>query len=544
MNLRTLSSASIALLNVVLFIAIILSGLYLAERHYSRFDLTSNKAYTLSPGTIDLLRNLQDVLHIKVYMSKDLPPEFTGPSRDITDTFEEFASVGGRKVSLRFIDPTDDEQLKSELNTMGILELRAQIRNKERLESKNIFFSAAFFYRNRKEIIRNLYEISDVELTSVQSIMKVANERIPKIAYVTSNKTLEMNEQISTLYKELLHTFNIAKVDLEKGEDIPNDADVLFVAGPKEKLSSWALYCIDKYLVSGGKVVMLVDRVQLNSTSTGADIQKVDSDIETLLAHYGVKVNQDVVCDFAKMGFLRYNYGGQVLAARYPMFVGIDKVSMTKYSSPITSGLQVLYFPWTSSLEFDTDKLSANTVTHLAVSSDQSTVQTGTFEIDPQRLRQIGDKKERIIASLITGKFKSYFDGKPKPTRPASSDAPPKPDTDAAETPESPSDGFLAVVASSYFASDSGAGMFGQTANNLQFMQNVFEYIAHGNALIGIRMKKVALQKVIEENLNKSKASLWLFNIALMPIVILLAAFIFKIISFLRKKRYEEMVGR
>ncbi len=556
MNLRSLSIRTIALVNLLLFAGILVSVMVLAEMHYKRLDLTANRAYTLSDGTVKMLRSLGDVLHIKVYMSKDLPPEFTAAAREIKDTFEEFAAVGGRNVNLRFIDPADDDKLKADLNQMGILELRAQIRKKERLEYKNIYFSAAFFYRNRKEIIRNLYQVGSLELAAARAIYKLIRERTPKIAYVTSAKTYDLNEGYSTLYKELLKTFNFAKVDLDKGEEIPEDADVLFIAGPNEKLSEWAKYQIDRYLTNGGNVVAFVEQVKFPESRDR--LVRVNSNLDELVANYGVKVNKDMVCDFLKRGIIRYNYGGQIIQAQYPPLVAVDKVAFSKYPSPITNGLEVLYLPWTSSITLEGKLKDRKDVQYLAVSSPQSTVQTSTFTIDPARLRPIGDKKERVLAVLVPGPFESAYKDKPAPAPPAGAKEETKKKPEASnggkegekEAQEETSaakekkKGYLVVVGNAFFASDDCRSMFWQTRVNMKFFQNLFEYLTMGSDLIGIRMKKLSLPKVLEEKLNKSKSLLWAFNIALMPFLLFAFATGFKIWSFMRKRRYEEMVGR
>jgi len=46
--------------------------------HFTRFDLTSEKRYSLAPATKKVLRKLDDVMFFKVYLSGDLPPLFNG----------------------------------------------------------------------------------------------------------------------------------------------------------------------------------------------------------------------------------------------------------------------------------------------------------------------------------------------------------------------------------------------------------------------------------------------------------------------------------
>ena len=56
---------------------IILAGLNLISSFvFTRFDLTSEKRFTLSPVTKNLVQELNDVVYVKIYLDGDFPPAF------------------------------------------------------------------------------------------------------------------------------------------------------------------------------------------------------------------------------------------------------------------------------------------------------------------------------------------------------------------------------------------------------------------------------------------------------------------------------------
>jgi gliding-associated putative ABC transporter substrate-binding component GldG len=545
MDMKKLPARTLIPVNIVLFVAIIIAFIILAERHFKRFDLTANQSYTLSEGSRSLVSSLKDVLHIKVYMTTKLPQELNASAREVRDTLEEFRSIGGRMVSLSFIDPGNDEALKAELNQMGILELRATVRQKERQESRSIYFSAALLYRNRKELILNLSSEPSLELAVSRAIKKLTTDRIPKVAYITSNGTASLDERLSGLYKTLIESNNFARVDLEKGERIPADADIAFLAGPRVKLSTWAKFALDQYLMGGGRLVVFADQIRLNDKMDG--IVANPTDLDQFLAHYGFKLNTDMVCDNLKMGHLVYNYGNQRVMDSCPAIVRIDKASFddVNNTSAVTKGLQSVFMPWSSSMELDTDKLASHRIERLLVSSQESTVQQSNYNVDPSFLRNpIGEKRARLMGALVSGPFTSQFKGADAPTPPPTAE-PPKPGDKAIERLDSTEKAHIAVVTSSYFAGNDAMSMMGgQYRVNMLFLQNLFDYLGMGDELIGIRMKGATMQAADEQVLNKSKTMLWLMNVLLMPLVVLLFGIVWKLFSYMKKRSYEQRMGR
>ncbi|MDD4395220.1 MAG: Gldg family protein, partial [Bacteroidales bacterium] len=66
-----------AIISIVATIVIVIAANILSSFWFARFDLTQDKRHSLSPSTVTLLKDLDDVVYIKVYIGgKDMPTSY------------------------------------------------------------------------------------------------------------------------------------------------------------------------------------------------------------------------------------------------------------------------------------------------------------------------------------------------------------------------------------------------------------------------------------------------------------------------------------
>ena len=100
------STNYIVLVLIVLGILAVLNFFFL--RHFSRIDLTQDKRYTLTSSTKEMLANLDDIVNIKLYFSKKLPPYLVNLKREVADILDEYKAYSGGNLSAKFIYPTEN----------------------------------------------------------------------------------------------------------------------------------------------------------------------------------------------------------------------------------------------------------------------------------------------------------------------------------------------------------------------------------------------------------------------------------------------------
>ena len=78
-----------------------------------RFDLTDEKRFSISKASESLLKNLDDVVYIEVYLDGELPSGFKRLKKSIKETLEEYAYYAGDNIEYKFIDPSIAKSTKA-----------------------------------------------------------------------------------------------------------------------------------------------------------------------------------------------------------------------------------------------------------------------------------------------------------------------------------------------------------------------------------------------------------------------------------------------
>ena len=109
-----------AVLEILIVVAIIALLNLLSLRFFTRADLSEGKLFSVSESTKQVVRDLDDIVNIKVYFSRDLPPYLTTHIREIRDLLSEYRAYGGRNVVVTWEDPADDPEMAQRVQVMGI----------------------------------------------------------------------------------------------------------------------------------------------------------------------------------------------------------------------------------------------------------------------------------------------------------------------------------------------------------------------------------------------------------------------------------------
>jgi ABC-type uncharacterized transport system involved in gliding motility auxiliary subunit len=102
---RTLVRLSILFSVLVFFsINIIINNVF----NSSRIDFTEKKLYSLSNSTINLLKNLQEPIHIRLFVSGNLVrevPQLSTYANRVETMLKTYSNISNGKISLEIIDP-------------------------------------------------------------------------------------------------------------------------------------------------------------------------------------------------------------------------------------------------------------------------------------------------------------------------------------------------------------------------------------------------------------------------------------------------------
>src|SRR5665213_1592266 len=113
MNTKNKKRSDLINLFLGLFIVVLLN--VISQYVFTRFDLTTEKRYTLAPSTKQMVENLDDLVYFKVYLDGDFP-QGAGDFKRLRDEtkimLDEFRAYGGDKIQYEFINPDENPDEK------------------------------------------------------------------------------------------------------------------------------------------------------------------------------------------------------------------------------------------------------------------------------------------------------------------------------------------------------------------------------------------------------------------------------------------------
>jgi ABC-2 type transport system permease protein len=331
----------LAVLVLVIVVINLLSGTF-----YRRLDLTKEKKYTLSQTSEDLADQLEDVVYFRVFLEGDFPSEYRRLQRSIRDMLNEFRRVSSRNIQFQFEDVLGDEEVDRkeeilrQLASKGLQITQPEVDVDETVGEKYIIPGALVSFQDQEyplnffkrefgkpleEEINGSIELLEYEIANI--LRKCLAQREVKIGFTEGHGELEVME-VADAVRSLEEYYTVHRVNLNlldtgatrpywtaMARDTQNSGAILFngilndlmqyealvVAKPLVRFLDQELLLIDQYIMRGGKVIWLVDRMiaemdSLKQTGSFAAIDR-DLNLDEMLFRYGVRVNPDLVQD-------------------------------------------------------------------------------------------------------------------------------------------------------------------------------------------------------------------------------------------------------
>jgi ABC-2 type transport system permease protein len=490
MGLRKVKYSSNLFLATLILLGILAVINFLSIHHFNRIDLTEEKMYSISHSTKNALAKLKDVVNIKVYFSKELPPQLATLDSQVKDMLDEYKAYSGHNLQIEFIDPASDPSLEQRMRFIGIPKVQLNVFQKDQAQLTNVYLGMMVLYQDRKETIPIIQDTRNLEYDLTSAIIRVTQKEPKTVAFLTEEPESEFSQSTTKIREDLSKQYTLTTLDLKKGEKIPASVNTLIVAGPEET-SERAQYEIDQFIMRGGKTIFLVDTIKLDKKNM-LQTQQIKHNLDDMLGGYGVKVNNDLALDrySATVGFNRGFFSFRI---PYPFWPKATEQNMDQ-KNPIVNKLSSITFPWTSSLDLLPGRLKTLGAegTVLAKTSPHGWVAKGSYDLDPgQKFGMPSEMKSYPLAVLLSGKFKSFFENKqvpPEVNPPATQSPPGQPQATPEPGPtikESPMTQIL-VVGNSRMITDG----FYQPGENASFILNCVDWLTMGEDLIGIRSRE------------------------------------------------------
>ena len=522
---------------------------------FFRIDLTEGKVYTLSDGTKQILKNLDEPVTLRFYVSQgddNMPLPLKGYARRVEDLLREFKAASKGKLVIEKLDPQPDSDAEDTASLDGV---QPQSLN----TGERFYFGLVVKRGEQKSAIPSIVMQRErlLEYDIVRAITRTAISKKTKIGVLSSIPVfgspgmpmMGMPPSPKQVFiSELERDFEVVRVS-GSSTKIDDEVKVLLVIHPKG-LSESTEFAIDQFILRGGKVIALLDSYayfDLIPTPQGMQPGGSSSNLERLTKAWGVTFETEKM--LADLQFMT-GKGNRAL----PTLLTLNE---TAYSPTdiATAQLGEVLLAFTGA--FTSSLTPGLKQVDLIKSSGYS--ELVSKEIAMEKGEQLGTMikpsgQSYPIAIRLEGQFKTAFpDGMPKNAANESVSKSPVVKADASKGPaskevdvavpvsevltQSKENNAVILIADSDFINDNVAvqiqEIFGQrivypTNGNLAFLQSLVDQFAGDAALVSLRARQstsypftviremetraqqayVGKIKALEENLQKTRESL------------------------------------
>ncbi len=567
MDRKALRRKHLIQLGITLVLVVVVS--LLAEIKFFRIDLTTEKKHTLSQPSRSMLRQLEDVVYVKVYLDGELPAEFVNFRKSIRELMDEFRAYGGEKLQYEFINLYDepDETIRNriigELYDRGLNVTNIQVRDGEGGSSTRMIFPGAIMAYGPFELPVNLLKnnptlshehnlnnsIQTLEYEFARAIRSLTTEEVPRIAFIEGHGELD-SLQTHSLMDELKNFFQVDRGYINGNVEALLHYQALIIARPEHPFSEPDKFAIDQFIMQGGKVLFLLDPVHpfADSLSAGTTVALANQvGLEDLLFKYGVRVNYNLVADL-QCNYVPVNTAPVGEEARFTMMPWVYHPLLAgPVNHPVSRGLNYVKSQFASTL----DTLAGSTgqvrkTVLLATSTASRTRDVPLYinmeEVTVQPDPALYNSAKLPVGVLLEGEFESFYKNYPVPDGVIPSDWKLIPKGQ-------PSSIFVLtdgdIVANevifeqgAYRAQPLGYDRYTQqTFGNSEFIMNVVNYMTDKTGLMELRSREFKLRLLNKELISQKPQLLkWKLINTLLPLLLVMTTGL--IIQLVRRRRY------
>ena len=431
------SRRSQALLQFIFFCGILLFVNVLAGIFYTQADLTGDRRYTLAQPTKQLLRDLQERVYVEVLLDGEFPAGFKRLQTATREMLEDMRSQNGL-IEYNFEDPLrgsreDVQGRQQALREAGIEPMTIDIKETGQSVKKSVFPVAIFHYGSR-QIPVNLIENSSPAISA-----EVINNSEKKLEYkfASAIKQLLMPAkqfilftaghgeltklQTFDLERSLLQFYNTDRLVLDSVVNLtPASCALLVIAKPRTAFAEKDKFKVDQYIMQGGHVLWLIDRLNADLDSLAATGHFVPQDyplqLEDMLFKYGIRIMPDLVMDMecSKLKLVAGKVGNQPQFELYPWYYFPTVLPVGTH--PIVRNLDRVDLHFCSTIDTIRTK-TAVTKTPLIKTSRYSNLQFSPVDISFEIIRQAPkpeffNKGPQTVGVLLEGVFASNYENR------------------------------------------------------------------------------------------------------------------------------------
>lgn len=467
-----------------------------------RLDLTSENVYSLSPATRTLVRNLNDIVTIKLYASAKLPAKAELSLRDVRDTLNDFKTSSGGKIKLSVINPDANQEAKFEAQMAGIQPVNFNVISQDEFQTKQGYMGLVVNFANKKELIPFIGQLDDFEYRLASLIRKVTTNERKKIAFLTGHEENSSQEGVQALSGELSKQYDVGDFTINEGDKTSKlkKYNSIIIAGPKKWIPTYAQKILSEYVKEGGSLFALIDGVSVDTNSSNA-ARNMNGTMKIFLKELGVTVNTNLLYDLKSNESVPFGGGPVNYILPYPFWLK-TQIRSSETSKAILGDVNSVSLPWASSINIDKKATKGIKINTLFSTSTFAGQQKDKYNILPRDNPEI---KQAALASFPVAVSLMNKEG-----------------------------GRAIMVGDSEFIHDNYVGNYQE---NLIFALNSMDWLTQDESLIGIRAKNITTRRLLFSS-DFVKSFIRYFNMVGMPLIVAL----FGAVRLIRRRQTTKRV--
>jgi ABC-2 type transport system permease protein len=546
--------------------AFVLIGI-VAQFAFTRFDFTTEKRFTISPISRQIMDKLPKPVNVTVYLQgSGFPSDLRRLQSATKDMLNDLKSYSHGNLQFEFVDllaslkkltPDMQKQTYEDFESKGILGQQKSWKTDDGVSQK-LIFPEALVKAGDKEIAVNLIQtrmglsddeqinnsIQNLEYAFSSAIKKAVSGGKPQIGFTEGHHELT-DVQLNDAMKSLSDGFEVGRLNLTT---IPFKAlqniKLLVIPKPDRKFTELEKFKLDQYIMRGGKVLWNIDQVSAELDSLrghGGEQMSFPKqlNLDDQLFRYGVRINYDLIADMScsPIPIATGDVGGQAQIQMlpwlyYPLFMPYSK-------HPIVKNLDAIHSEFASTIDLLDTKNVKKTI--LLASSPYNKKISAPHILSLQALEQEPNPKDfqgtpKTVAVLLEGRFTSDWRNRPLPDSLGEA---------VTIMPESVPTKMVVIsdgdILKNQIGRDGSPYPLGydhytqQSYGNKNLLLNIADYMTDDSGLIALRTKEIKIRLLNRARIRNEKLYWQLVN-TVGPLALVLICAIFQ--HYIRKRKY------
>jgi ABC-2 type transport system permease protein len=306
-------------IKLTIFVVSLLTIFFVSSNFLFRMDLTADKRFSLSDVSKEIASEMNNHIDIEFFLEGELEPGLQKLQREVFEKIAVLNVYSPKSIRIKMVDPyrfnnaEKREEFQNQLIEKGIRPISFN-RKTDQGVSTRFIFPGAVIRSGGKEIAVNFlknnpdfsyevnfnHSIESVEFELVNAFQNLMRTKKSTVAFLEGHA--EFNQyDVMDFVNALSADFGVKRITTAFLETGQSGIDILIVAGPKESFSEQDKFIIDQFIMSGGKVVWLIDPVQVSLDSLSSGYQTfsfpLELNLDDMLFKYGVRLNYELLQD-------------------------------------------------------------------------------------------------------------------------------------------------------------------------------------------------------------------------------------------------------